>query len=174
MASSPQPSATVAPPKPQRSGVVEYDVKKCLTCRECEVACSLYHERECNPAQSRIQIDFDDFVPGFPDIRVCKQCDFPACYFACADRWGDDPAITIDPETGARAIDPDKCRGCGACLRACPLTPERSVIAFKAGEGKKRIYFKCDLCAGRPEGPICVQICPGEALTFVPASERRR
>ncbi|MBC7235840.1 MAG: 4Fe-4S dicluster domain-containing protein [Chloroflexi bacterium] len=172
MAASPETRASVAPSKPKRSGVVEYDVKKCLTCRECEVACSLYHERECNPALSRIQIDFDDFVPGFPDIRVCKQCDFPACYYACADRW-EEPAIYIDAETGARIIDPQKCRGCASCLRACPLTPERSVIAYKLN-GRKRIYFKCDLCSGRPEGPICVEVCPGQALTFVPAEERRR
>jgi Fe-S-cluster-containing hydrogenase component 2 len=157
--------------KLQRSGVIEFDEKACLTCRECEVACSLYHEGECNPALSRIRIDFDDFVPGFPEGRVCKQCDWPACYYACADLW-DDPAFSIDEETGARYIDPEKCRGCGACARACPLTPERQVIFEKANG--KRVYYKCDLCMGRPEGPICVEVCPGDALTYVPAEKRRR
>lgn len=158
--------------KLQRSGVIEFDEKACLTCRECEVACSLYHEGECNPALSRIRIDFDDFVPGFPDIRVCKQCDWPACYYACADLW-DDPAFSIDEETGARYIDAEKCRGCGACARACPLTPERQVI-FRKKEDGKRVYYKCDLCRGRPEGPICVEVCPGDALTYVSAEERRK
>jgi Fe-S-cluster-containing hydrogenase component 2 len=51
--------------------------------------------------------------------------------------------------------------------------PERQVIGFKTVE-RKRIYFKCDLCHDRPEGPVCVQICPGEALAYVPAGERRR
>lgn len=172
MAATAESRASQAPPKPQRSGVVQVDVTKCLTCRECEVACSLYHEGECNPALSRIQIDFDDFVPGLPDIRVCKQCDFPACYYACVDRW-EEPSIYIDAETGARVINAETCRGCGSCIRACPLTPERSVIAYKS-VGRKRIYFKCDLCTGRPKGPICVEVCPGQALTFVPAEERRR
>ena len=35
---------------PQRAGVIQVDNNLCLTCRECEVACSLYHEGECNPA----------------------------------------------------------------------------------------------------------------------------
>ena len=158
--------------KGQRSGVIVADNTRCLTCRECEVACSLYHESECNPALSSIQIDFDDFVPGLPDIRICKQCDFPACAYACRSRW-DEPALVIDERTGARVIKPDLCRGCGACARACPLTPERQVIHFRQ-VGRKRIYYKCDLCSDRLEGPVCVAICPGNALTYVPADERRR
>ena len=158
--------------KPPRSGVIVVDNTLCVTCRECEVACSLYHESECNPALSSIQIDFDDFVPGLPDIRICKQCDWPACYYACADRWGDDPAMSIDPETGARYVDADKCRGCGACMKACPLTPEREVMRFRQ-VGRKRQYIKCDLCRGRQDGPVCVQVCPGGALTFVPAKEHK-
>jgi len=158
--------------KQPRSGVLSFDEKLCLACRECEVACSLYHEGECNPEKSRIRIDFDDFVPGFPDARICKQCDWPACLYACADKWGES-AIVIDEATGARVIDEDICRGCGTCLKACPLTPERPVLAFKK-VGRRRKYFKCDLCAGRPEGPICVQVCPAHALTYTPADERRR
>jgi Fe-S-cluster-containing hydrogenase component 2 len=156
----------------QRSGVIEVDDSLCLTCRECEVACSLYHDRECNPSLSRIHIEYNDFAPGAPTVVVCKQCDWPACYYACAARW-EQPAIRIDQATGARVIDPDLCRGCGACERACPLTPERTVIEFKAA-GRKRIASKCDLCYDRAEGPVCVQICPGTALTFVPAGERPR
>ena len=156
----------------QRSGVIEVDNNLCLTCRECEVACSLYHEGECNPALSRIRIEFDDFVPGLPSVIVCKQCDWPACYFACVAHW-DDPAMTIDEATGARYVDEAKCKSLRRLLRACPLTPERTVIGFKKPE-RKRIYFKCDLCFDRPEGPVCVQICPGEALTYVPAGERKK
>ena len=151
----------------QRSGMIEVDEKSCLACRECEVFCSLYHENECNPDLSRIRISFNDFAPGSPSIIVCKQCDWPACYYACVSRW-DDPAISIDEVTGARYIDPEKCKGCGACVRACPLTPERSVIGSKKVE-RKRIYFKCDLCHDRVEGPVCVQVCPGKALKYIPA-----
>ncbi|MFQ6040017.1 MAG: 4Fe-4S dicluster domain-containing protein [Candidatus Poribacteria bacterium] len=169
-------------PQLQRSGVIEVDESLCLTCRECEVSCSLYHEDECNPSLSRIRIWFDDFIPGLPSIIVCKQCDWPACYYACASRW-DEPAMSIDERTGARYVDAEKCRGCDACMRACPLTPERSVMSFKnvarrkrasAIDLFKRVYFKCDLCYSRPEGPVCVEICPGKALTFIPAERRRK
>ena len=158
-------------PKLRRSGVVQVNEKLCLACRECEVACSLFHEGQCNPELSRIRMIANDFVPGLPDIRVCKQCDWPACYYACAAKW-EQSAIVIDESSGARAIDESVCRGCAACARACPLTPERSVISSKKVE-RKRIHLKCDLCRGRDEGPLCVQICPGKALTYVPAQERR-
>ena len=154
-----------------RSGLIQVDNSRCLACRECEVACSLYHEDECNPHLSRIRVDFDDFVPGLPTVIACKQCDWPACAYACSARW-EEPALSIHEATGARAIDPGLCRGCGSCLRACPLTPERSVIGYKQ-VGRKRTYFKCDLCSSRAEGPVCVQICPGKALTYVTAEERR-
>ena len=164
--------ATEKIPQLQRSGVIEVDESLCLTCRECEVGCSLYHESECNPHWSRIRIWFDDFVPGSASIAVCKQCDWPACYYACVSRW-DEPAMSIDEATGARYVDAEKCRGCGACLRACPLTAERSVMGFRK-VGRKRVYFKCDLCYDRPEGPLCVDLCPGKALKFVPAEGRRK
>jgi Fe-S-cluster-containing hydrogenase component 2 len=45
------------------------------------------------------------------------------------------------------------------------------VINYKMVNGK-RVYFMCDLCKDRTEGPLCVEICPGEALTFVPAKKR--
>jgi anaerobic carbon-monoxide dehydrogenase iron sulfur subunit len=172
LADTPSSQPNVNAVKPRRAGVIQPDVNKCYTCRECEVACSLYHEQHCAPEESRIHIDFDDFAPGFPDIRVCKQCDWPACYYACVSLYPD-PAMSIDPVTGARYVDEAKCKGCGACLRACPLTPERAVIAFKQA-GRKKIYFKCDLCRGRDEGPICVQVCPAGCLTYVTAEARRK
>lgn len=131
-----------------RSGVIRMDRNICLTCRQCEVACSLYHEGECNPALSRIHVVYDDFVPEFPDIEVCKQCDWPACYYACASLY-QDSAISIDPETGARAIDEAKCAGCGSCPTACPLMPEHPVLSFRQ-VSRKRVYFRCDLCADWP------------------------
>jgi Fe-S-cluster-containing hydrogenase component 2 len=151
--------------------VIAFDQDLCLACRECEVACSLYHEGECNPRLSRIAVSFDDFIPGAPTVAVCAQCTWPACYYACGAQW-EEPAISIDAVTGARVIDPELCRGCRACVRACPLTPQQPVIGVKK-VGKRRVCFKCDLCGDRPKGPVCVEVCPGGALALVPAEKRR-
>ena len=157
--------------KVQRSGLIIFDEKRCVECRECEVACSLFHEGECNPSLSRIRIIFDDFIPRFPSAVICKQCDWPACYYACLSLH-ENPAIYIDERTGARVIDENRCLGCGACARACPLMPENPVIKHKVVNGR-RVYFKCDLCKDREDGPICVEICPSGALKYVPADQRR-
>ena len=113
--------------KISQSGSINTDNRKCLECRECEVACSLYHEDECNPFLSRIHINFDDFIPRFPEIIVCKQCDWPSCYYACVSLY-EDPAMYVDSKTGARVIEEGKCTGCGSCAAACPLMPEKIVI----------------------------------------------
>jgi len=157
----------LAPPK---SGVIKVDEHLCLECRQCELACSLYHERECNPHLSRIHVKFDDFAPEFPTIEICRQCDQPECYYACTSLHKE-AAIYIDSKTGARAIDDGKCVGCGACVKACPFMPSTEIISFKEVKGKK-IYYKCDLCKDRAEGPICVEFCPSSALIFVSAIER--
>lgn len=79
----------------------------------------------------------------------------------------------IDPKTGARVIDENKCTGCGACVAACPLMPEKTIVIYKEVKGR-RIYLKCDLCKDRAEGPVCVSACPSMALTYVPVKERRK
>jgi len=155
-----------------KSGVISVDNRRCLECRECEVACSLYHEGECSPSLSRIHVIFDDFVPSFPTIELCKQCTWPACYYACTSLY-EDPAMYIDPRTGARTIDEAKCTGCGSCAAACPLMPQETIIGYRQLNWK-RTYFKCDLCKDRANGPVCVEACPSMALTYVPATERGR
>lgn len=141
-----------------------------MECRECEVACSLYHEGECRPHLSRINVEFDDFLPRFPKVNICRQCDRPECYFAC-NSLHKKPAIYIDTKTGARSIDETICNGCGACAKSCPWMPELKIIGHKT-VGGRRTYYKCDLCKDRDNGPLCVEICPSGALVFIPAKER--
>ncbi|MGE4536261.1 MAG: 4Fe-4S dicluster domain-containing protein [Desulfovibrio sp.] len=128
---------------------------QCVGCRTCEIVCSLGHDGVCQPALSRIHTDYD------PTKRlsklvvmadVCRQCNMADCYLAC----GYD-ALTLDPKTGARVIDPAKCTGCGECMAACPWD---MIVENK----EKNIFTKCDLCGGDPQ---CVKYCPADALTFV-------
>jgi Fe-S-cluster-containing hydrogenase component 2 len=47
-------------------------------------------------------------------------------------------------------------------LAACP----HDAIFYNEPQDR---YLKCDLCAGREQGPLCVEMCPVQALTLVAA-----
>lgn len=146
-----------------RSGVIVYSPDICVACGVCEVMCSLWHEGVAAPALARCTLVPDAFT-GKHSYSICQQCDYPDCYFACPLK---DSALCIDMTTGARYIDGAECTGCNSCIDACPF--EIPGIKFNAGEG---VAFKCDLCRNREEGPICVEYCPVQALTFQLRNER--
>jgi len=139
-----------------KSRFIVHEPSLCRGCGICELACSAYHEGECSSYLSRIHITPEDLDLNFPAV-VCTQCNSPGCYFACPLK---DEALCVDSETGARYINEDECTGCGECAEACPL-PVSPIWQTSNG-----IYFKCDLCKGRKDGPICVEMCPRKALTF--------
>jgi len=124
----------------------------CRDCQACVLACSLYHEGACGPSLARLSIAKDMARYAF-HITICQQCDVPECLAACpAD------AMRLD-DRGVVLIDDGACIRCGACASSCPYE------AIFYHEGRDR-YLKCDLCAGREEGPLCVELCPVGALTL--------
>ena len=142
------------------SGVIVHRCKLCRGCKICELACSAYHEGICSSYLSRIHISADDLNLEF-SAEVCAQCKYPSCYFACPQK---DVALCIDNVTGVRYINEDECTGCGDCAAACPL-PNPPIWQRKVGGSE--VFFKCDLCRGRQKGPICIEMCPRNALAFV-------
>lgn len=131
------------------------DPTTCVGCRTCEIVCSLSHDSICRPSLSRVKVSYDPtnslpMICAMPD--VCRQCNMADCYLACAYE-----ALQIDPKTGARVIDPEKCVGCGECLAACPW----NMIVPNEDEGRNS---KCDLCGGDPQ---CVKYCPAGAIKFI-------
>jgi carbon-monoxide dehydrogenase iron sulfur subunit len=123
--------------------------KKCVSCRTCEVVCSLVHTEKCNPKEARIRVvAFDE--EGFYSPTVCFQCNEAWCAQACPAS-----AISRNEETGALVVDETRCVGCRMCTVVCPFGQ-----IFVSRKGKAT---KCDLCDGEP---ACVKFCPQEAIKF--------
>jgi thioredoxin reductase (NADPH) len=64
-------------------------------------------------------------------------------------------------------IDPVKCLGCGACVKACPETPHHDVLGLING---KAVLISPTDCIGHG---ACKVACPFDAITLVFGTERR-
>jgi Fe-S-cluster-containing hydrogenase component 2 len=146
-----------------KSGVIVYNPSVCSACGVCEIMCSLWHEGIIGPTLARANIIRDAFTARHSHI-VCQQCLYPSCYYACPLP---DKALCIDEATGAVYVNEAECIGCELCIDACPFEPSR--IKYNA---EKKVAFKCDLCKDREQGPVCVEYCPFQALTYVTKDER--
>ena len=115
----------LAKPAEQRRWAMLLDVRKCVGCHACSVACAsenklpprlwyrpvFEYERGKYPAVTRT------FLP-----RPCMQCDKPPCVAACPVS-GKDGATwkeTKGAANGLVVINYAKCIGCGQCVPACP------------------------------------------------------
>ncbi len=133
--------------------VVVVDYEKCTGCRNCEMACSVFHAQVCNPTKSAVRIVKWE-GEGLEVPVICQQCEDPACANICPVQ-----AISRHADTGAMVVDGDLCVGCRMCIVACPfgaITLDRD----------RRQAIKCDLCGGVE--PWCVRFCQPGALTYEP------
>jgi thioredoxin reductase/NAD-dependent dihydropyrimidine dehydrogenase PreA subunit len=64
-------------------------------------------------------------------------------------------------------IDPSKCLGCGACVKACPETSHHDVLGLING---KAVLIGPTECIGHG---ACKSVCPFDAITLVFGTERR-
>lgn len=134
---------------------IQVDAKLCRDCQACTLACSLHHEGECNLGLARLLVTKDMAKYEF-NIVICQHCDERDCMLACPSE-----AMVLE-DRGVVIILDDECDRCGACAAACPYDS----IFYNEAQDR---YLKCDLCAGRADGPLCVELCPVEALTLVKA-----
>ena len=124
---------------------VKVNADKCSGCRECEFVCSTYHFNVSNPNRSGVRIEKKGLTDDIP--HVCTHG--KDCNFECIDACKFD---AMKKKDGIVYVDYDKCVGCGACERACPIN---AIWIFE-----KKAY-KCDLCQGEPR---CVKVCSQGAL----------
>ncbi len=134
--------------------ILSIDHAKCTGCRNCELACSIAHFHEFNPARSRIQILKDEGMNLITPM-VCLQCEMPLCNSACPTG-----AIRYN-EHGVLYVHRDDCIGCMSCVTAC-------VYGGISIDPKTRKAMKCNLCWGTP---ACVKACEYRAIEYVPTGE---
>ncbi len=136
---------------------IKRNYEKCSGCRNCEIACSLFHEGKIWPEASRIRVFM--FIPGVEIPHLCFQCEQRFCVEACPVQ-----ALSIEEKTRAIKVNSSKCTGCSLCIDACP-----GRVPHLHPNGKYIVI--CDLCGGEPK---CVKVCNEggwNALELVPREE---
>ena len=130
--------------------ILDYD--KCTGCRICEMACSLFHNNQCNPELSGIRIKTKEINGKIYTVpTLCQNCFDAPCVNACPT------GATYKDEEGVVRVDEEKCIGCKSCIYYCPFG------ACYINPDTDKAY-RCDLCDGNTS---CVNICPKGALFLV-------
>lgn len=136
------------------------DLKKCVGCQACTVAC----DKEWNVplGSARTHVYSTGILGSFPRlvssflVAQCNHCDRPSCVAACPT------AATQQSRDGIVHIDRGLCIGCGYCVEACPYDARFINSAIQQAD-------KCDFCAERLERglqPACVLTCIAHAKYF--------
>ena len=133
------------------------DIRKCLGCKACELACATEHSKSKElllaikekslPKKRRKVSGIDDRIISFG----CQHCEDAPCVTACMSG-----AMYKDPITGETKHDKDKCIGCWICIMVCPFSAIVQDVTDK-------VAVKCDLCSDRDDY-ACVVACPTGAL----------
>lgn len=136
--------------------------QQCIGCRACEVACVMAHNLEQHVLSAAA------FHPRITVIKQQQQRSAVTCHHCedapCARSCPNDAISRVDDSV---QVNQQKCIGCKSCVVACPFGTMQ-VLVTPAGQGRVNASaHKCDLCAGREEGPACVQNCPADALALV-------
>ncbi len=143
------------------------DLKKCVACQACTVACNAEWNVPAGFARTRVRTTpitgtFPHLASGVY-VAQCNQCDRPPCVEACPS------GATSRSDTGIVRVDGSLCIGCGFCLDACPYDARYINPVTKKVD-------KCDFCVSRLERgaePACVATCTAHAKYFGDLEDRQ-
>jgi formate dehydrogenase iron-sulfur subunit len=146
------------PPEPGEQYRFHFDMKQCIGCKCCIVACN---EQNGNPAEINWRRVGEIEGGWYPDAHRlylsmgCNHCLEPSCLIGCPVE-----AYTKDPATGIVQHSAEACIGCQYCTWNCSY----GVPQYNAERG---VVGKCDMCYGRiteSREPACVNACPEGAI----------
>jgi Fe-S-cluster-containing dehydrogenase component/DMSO reductase anchor subunit len=152
------PRMPLRAPGPDEQYRFHVDMRKCIGCKCCVVACN---EQNGNPAAinwRRVSEIEGGWYPRAERSYMsigCHHCLEPTCLQGCPV-----DAYKKDAATGIVLHSADACIGCQYCTWNCSYgvpqyNPERGVVG------------KCDMCHGRlglGQAPACVSACPSGAI----------
>ena len=135
------------------------DVKKCIGCQACTVACIMENdvpENSFRTIVSTYEVHEGKRTGTYMLPRLCNHCANPVCIPVCP------VGATFQRKDGVVVVDGDRCVGCGYCVQACPY--DARFINHETGKADK-----CTFCAHRVDAgllPACVETCVGGARIF--------
>jgi Fe-S-cluster-containing dehydrogenase component len=104
-------------PVDKRRWVMVIDLRKCVGCQACTIACVA--ENKLPPGVAYRPV-LEEEIGTYPNLtrrftpRPCMQCDKPPCVPVCPVN------ATYKNADGVVVVDYDQCIGCRACVAACP------------------------------------------------------
>lgn len=160
------------------------DLKKCIGCYSCMIACKQEHFLPPEIFWNRLLISE---TGEYPEVTkqmypvLCNHCKEAACVKVCPT------GATTKREDGIVVIDYDKCVGCRYCVIACPYQ-QRTFYAdgkkeYFPGQGLTELEFigkklyplqpgtvvKCNFCAERVDEGVRQGLKPGIDREATPA-----
>jgi ferredoxin-type protein NapG len=106
-------------------GTPVMDVTKCIICMECIRACP-------TDALKKIPKEQVDLGTAVINKDIClawqkkKRCE--VCYKACPTK-----AFRLEKKRYP-VLEPEKCNGCGICVRRCPTAPKSVIVSYKGAK----------------------------------------
>jgi molybdopterin-containing oxidoreductase family iron-sulfur binding subunit len=107
----------LAKPRQERRWVMVIDLRKCVGCHACTIACVA--ENKLPPGVVYRPV-LEEEIGTYPNVtrkfvpRPCMQCDHPPCTPVCPVN------ATYTNADGVVVMNYDQCIGCRACIAACP------------------------------------------------------
>lgn len=180
---------------PARRWGMVIDLKRCVACKSCTIACKLENKTPPGVAYS---VFLEEESGPFPHVqrsaffRPCMQCKKSSCALVCPTR------ATFHRDDGIVVVDYERCIGCRYCIAACPYTARSfdyghdyikktdnpynripsSEYGVEYGLRKRKKspignVRKCTFCLHLQdekgeyrEPPACVRTCMGKAIHF--------